>query len=330
MKALVLAAGFGTRLRPLTNQWPKPLCPFMGIPLLDLAAWQIRQSGLSDVAVNTHYLAPRISEHLQQSPVWQPLRLRLDHEPTIRGTGGPLFPLRDWIPDGGSLLIYNGDIIADSELTSIIQQHEQAQADATMILLADELPGKNPVLVDDQGLIVGFGETSRTDLSRHTFTGIHMVSRDFVRSIPADVPWSILETYQQRIAEGYCIRASVLPPSSFWHDLGTPQSLWQAHLDLGRRWGTSFDAHLGLRDIMTAYRQTKIVFDEKTHSFYRPAAFDPTSLNKLTMTESVALSHHCQINSEVNLDQCLVLDDVTKLEGAYSRCVISQNHCINF
>ena len=179
-KGFVPAAGLGTRLAPITDKIPKPLLPFFGPAVLDLALYKLTSAGLavSDIAVNTHHLAEKIKHHIENHPCFSVVLLSV--EQTILGTGGGLNALHDWIGDD-DLIIYNGDIISNIDLAELIDFHETRSSLATLAVLPTALPGKNPLFCHNEKLL-GIGERpSDKDITEHTFTGVHILSNTFLK-----------------------------------------------------------------------------------------------------------------------------------------------------
>ncbi len=228
MKALLLAAGLGTRLRPLTEVLPKPLCLFYGRPILDLVYEQIKRAGIHGIAINTHHLPQVINQHIQKHPrVYTPAP-HISFEPEILGTGGAITPLRAWLGQD-ELLICNGDVIADIDLKALVQQHRESGSDATMVLLDRHKKGTNPVAYEGSQ-IRAIGDQPVTATERHTlatFSGIHIVGPRLVRAIAPSGSPSIIEAYIRLLAEGARIQAFI--HRGFWEDLGTPQDYFAAH-----------------------------------------------------------------------------------------------------
>ena len=241
MKALLLAAGFGTRLRPFTEVRPKPLCPFFGIPFVDFAIRKIENSQLS-LAVNTHYHPEQVTTHLDN--VYSQAYFH-SHEPEIRGTGGAITPLRSWLEDD-DLLIYNGDIVSTIDLEAMGAFHRQGNHLATMALLKTPAAGKSPLVIDSDQ-VVDIGRAPKKTEEWSTFTGIHILSREFVDRIPETVPWSIIDTYREFLKEGRSIGAFI--HDGFWADLGTPEDLWQAHMDVIQWDWDGLNAELGIDEL---------------------------------------------------------------------------------
>jgi len=132
MKALVLAAGYGERLRPITDSIPKPLVEIGGRPLILYPLLLLRNAGIHDVAVNVHHLAHKIEAALGRGDALG-LAITYSPEPVLLGTGGPLLALRDYF-DHEPFLILNGDTIMDLDLLAMIAAHRKCGAIATMAL----------------------------------------------------------------------------------------------------------------------------------------------------------------------------------------------------
>ena len=132
MKALVLSAGYGERLRPLTDTTPKPLLDIGGRPLIHYPLLMLRQAGITEVAINLHHLARQVEEALGDGAALG-LRITYSYEPTLAGTGGPLAILRDYF-DGDRFVMLNCDTILDLDLAAVIEFHQRKGGLATFVL----------------------------------------------------------------------------------------------------------------------------------------------------------------------------------------------------
>jgi mannose-1-phosphate guanylyltransferase len=222
MKALLLAAGFGTRLKPLTEHIPKPLTLFMARPILDIVYDQITHAGIDQVAVNTHHLASAIALHTQQLALTkQPIHI--SHEREILGTGGSINPLRPWLA-GDDLLIFNGDIISSVDLKALSACYKSAKPMAAMVLIPHK-EGTTPVFAKmDQ--VVGIG-SGPSDAEPMTFAGIHILGQAFIERMPSKGFFSVIDTYQSLLEAGEPILA--FRHQGFWADLGVPRDYLEAH-----------------------------------------------------------------------------------------------------
>src|SRR3989339_2285463 len=147
MKAAVLAAGLGTRLRPLTDICPKPLLPVLNRPLLGLVLAQLEDAGCLQVAVNTHHLADQVHDFLRSEP-WGFL-LSVSREPEILGTGGGLRQLGEILREGPVLAI-NADILSDLDLDEVYRAH---QPGAVSTLVLHDCPAYNNVWVAGDAVV---------------------------------------------------------------------------------------------------------------------------------------------------------------------------------
>jgi mannose-1-phosphate guanylyltransferase len=225
LTAVVLAAGLGTRLRPLSYQVPKPLFPILNRPLLGLILTQLAAAGFNRVAINTHHRAAEIQRFLESQGPWS-LEVYLSYEAEILGTGGGLRNLADFLGES-SFLVINGDILTDLDFAMVYRRH-RPDALATMIL--HDYPRFNNVWLDQDGQVQAFGAPP-TGLRASTplaFTGIQIVSPMIFDLIQSGMFVSIIDTYRQAIAAGAKVTAEVRK-SFYWQDIGTPQDYLEIH-----------------------------------------------------------------------------------------------------
>ena len=147
---MILAAGLGTRLRPLTSYLPKPLLPVDGVPLLDRAATALTAVGATRIAVNAHHRADRIEVHLADRP--DSARFHLSLEPRILGTAGALHGARRFLAVADTIVVYNGDVLSDVDLVALLAAHHAGGGLATLALV--DWPEVNSVLLAPDGRIV--------------------------------------------------------------------------------------------------------------------------------------------------------------------------------
>jgi mannose-1-phosphate guanylyltransferase len=227
VKGVVLAAGLGTRLRPLTETRPKPLIPFAGTNPLELALLKFKQCGIRNIAINAHYLADSIESFVRKNPFDQDLYL--SREEKILGTGGCYNPLRQWLGNS-HLLVYNGDIISDMDLGALMATHEKTGALATMAMLPDVIPGENGFFCNPQGQLVGFGKEGPQGSAHRNFACVQILSPQFLDTLPDSGSFCIIQ-------KGYLPALERKDPlfsylhTGFWHDLRTPRFYLEAVRD---------------------------------------------------------------------------------------------------
>jgi mannose-1-phosphate guanylyltransferase len=224
MQVAILAAGLGTRLRPLTYTTPKALAPVLNRPLLGVLLDQVREAGALRVAVNTHHLADQVRHFLKAN---QPVGLEviIRHEPEILGTGGGLRSLAAALGDGPFLAV-NADILTDLDVAEIFQKHSE-EALATLVL-HDYLQYNN-VWLDQDGWVAGIGAPPQNNPGPAlAYTGVQIVSRRMVEWLPGAGPADLVAAWRTALARGERL-AAVVVSGHFWQDLGTPEAYLAAH-----------------------------------------------------------------------------------------------------
>ncbi len=223
MKAAILAAGLGTRLRPLTEHCPKALIPVLNQPLLGVLLSQLRAAGCTRVAVNTHHLAGRVREFLA-SQAWG-LEVAVSHEPEILGTGGGLRGLGELLGEE-TFLVINADILTDLDLATVFRLHQE-EALATLVL--HHRPPYNNVWIDETGAVVGIGAPpARPFRPPLAYTGIQVVSPRMLGRLGKNGYCDLVSVWREAISAGE-ILGSILATGHFWQDLGTAPAYLEVH-----------------------------------------------------------------------------------------------------
>ncbi|WP_455371181.1 nucleotidyltransferase family protein [Petrachloros mirabilis] len=231
MKAMILAAGMGTRLRPLTNTIPKPLLPIAGTPLIVWNLLLLKRHGFQDVIINLHHLGPMIEQALGNGSKYG-VRIHYSHEPVILGTGGGI---KQAEPDfsGEPVLVLNGDTLFELDLEALWNSHQERKAAATLVLRADPDAarwGLVEVGSDDRILrITGRGRTDSSPIKPRMFAGIHILQPRLLRDVPKGKESSIIDAYVAAIQRDEHVYGYDLP--GYWSDVGTPQRYAQAEHD---------------------------------------------------------------------------------------------------
>jgi len=236
VKAVVLCAGLGTRLRPFTSRWPKPAMPLLGQPLFRYGLQALAKAGVTHVGINTHHLPEVMAQVAGAECDRLGLPLTVVHEPVIQGTGGGIRSLRALVDDG-PFLVLNGDILFSIDLPPLVAAHVASGAAATMVLLPMPAGERYAAVELDPSRLVrriaGHGPGGPR-LSPWHFTGVHLLTPAVFDFMNASGPEDInREVYPRMLEGGLSIRGEVLAPSStYWSDLGTPSRYAAAHRDL--------------------------------------------------------------------------------------------------
>ncbi|MBM4123903.1 MAG: NDP-sugar synthase [Nitrospira sp.] len=232
MKAMILAAGLGTRLRPLTNHRPKPLLPIAGRPLIVWNLLLLRRHGITEVIVNLHHLGPLIEEALGDGAALG-LRLTYSYEPVILGTGGGIKQAEPFFC-GEPFLVLNSDTLLEIDLGAVMQFHHRQGGLATMVLRDDpEAARWGAVEVDaDQRVlrINGRGVADVGPSATRMFAGVHVMHPKLLRDVPAGRESSIIDAYIREIERGEAVFGFRM--TGYWSDVGTPQRYEEAQRDV--------------------------------------------------------------------------------------------------
>ena len=216
---MVLAAGLGTRLRPLTLEIPKPIAPVLGQPLCGYVIEFLRLHGATEFLLNLHH-GPDIIRKTIDS--WTKNRFPMEYafEPEILGTGGGIRNARKFLQTG-TFVAANSDVIARFPLDQAIAQHRKTKALATLVLFPDPARRYTPVRVREDGKISGFGAEAPPGATEGFFTGYQIAEPELLGKIPPVGPSCIVRhTYAPLIAAKAPIFAFMA--SGFFLDFGAP------------------------------------------------------------------------------------------------------------
>ncbi len=221
MKAMILAAGFGMRLRPLTETLPKPLLPIAGKPLIEWTLLLLRRHGVMEVMINLHHLGDQIEHRLGDGSRFG-MRLSYSREAAILGTGGGIKqaePFFEWDP----FIVLNGDTLLELDLGALVGFHRQQGALATMVVRQDpEVERWGAVEVGEEHRVLrinGRGLPRSEPVDRFMFAGVHVMHPRLLRNVPLGQEASIIDVYVSAIVNGDTI--SGYPMEGYWSDVGT-------------------------------------------------------------------------------------------------------------
>lgn len=217
MKAMILAAGFGTRLSPLTLTLPKAMMPVGNRPVIDRVIEYLKWNGVDEIIVNAHHFSNRIVSYLAGGERFG-LQIEVRVEPEILGTGGGLKNVEDFWGEE-PFIVMNSDILVDLDLSEALRAHRERQPLATLVL-HDCMPF-NMIKTDGNGRITEIGHEIGS--GRLAFTGIHVVSPELLGHIPAGVKYDIIGCYRSLIRSGRPVGGYV-SSGHYWRDMGTIES----------------------------------------------------------------------------------------------------------
>jgi NDP-sugar pyrophosphorylase family protein len=232
MKAILLAGGKGTRLRPLTIHTPKPIVPIFNRAFLHYQIDLLKQVPEIDEVILSLNYQPRRIEEMFGDGADLGIKIRYVVEPAPLGTAGAIKYAGDKLTE--SVVVFNGDVMTELDLAAVIRLHRERQARATIVLTPVENPSAYGLVeTDGQGNIQRFLEKPKPEeiTTNHINAGIYVLEPDTFDRIPNEVPWSIERSYFPSLIErGETFVAYVY--NGYWIDIGTPDKYMQVHRDI--------------------------------------------------------------------------------------------------
>ena len=233
MKAMVLAAGLGTRLRPLTDDRPKALVEVAGRTLLEITLTRLGDFGIRDVVINAHHFAEKIADYLDANKNFG-MHIEISHEDALLDTGGGLKKAAYFFRRAGDnepFILHNVDVISAIDLDRMVRFHNGHQALAT--LAVQDRKTSRYLLFDDESRLCGrrfekdgVAEITRPagNLASLAFCGINVISPRFLDLMSEQGPFSIIASYLRLAGKGEQI-VGFRADEYYWRDLGTPENV---------------------------------------------------------------------------------------------------------
>ena len=240
MKAMIFAAGLGTRLRPLTLDKPKALVEVNGMTMLEIAILKLKHAGVKDIVINLHQFSEKIKTFIKNRPDFD-VNIRFsDETDMLLDTGGGLKKAASWLIGDTPFFVYNVDIFTDLDLREMLQSHLRSKALATLAI--KQRPGSRFFLFDQDLRLRGWknlstGEeklaaSSSERLSPFAFSGVHLIEPDIFQLISEEGVFSIVDVYL-RMAREHIIRG-YLHQEDLWIDLGKPEKITEGEDLIGK------------------------------------------------------------------------------------------------
>lgn len=225
-KIFILAAGFGKRLKPLTDETPKPLIKIKDKTVLALVIEKFLDIGFieEDIVVNTHYLAEKVEYFMRKSYPG----VTISYEAQIRGTGGALFAAMRHF-EGSNILIHNSDVLCDEDMRRFLEHALDNRSIATMMLRKDDAAiNFGTIVLNSNGDVIDIaGKLGSNTKSNFMFTGIHFLNKKIWKYALEREFCSVWDSFYIPAIKGG-ERISSFISSAYWNDIGTPARLQEA------------------------------------------------------------------------------------------------------
>jgi NDP-sugar pyrophosphorylase family protein len=240
-QAFVLGAGLGTRLRPLTDDLPKPLVPIFQKPLITFAFDHLLAAGCENLVVNMHRLPERFADAFPES-LYRGRRILFLHEPEILGTGGGIKNAQRFL-GSESFVVYSGDILTDFDLAPLLEEHARAGNDVTLALRKTHYP---PTIALQAGRVVDIGGNYEA-AAKYDFANVSVWNPQIISRIPSGSSVSFIPTLVEAVKKGERIGGVVVNDGK-WFNIGSAieylgvhrmicEERWKpSHLDTTQEW----------------------------------------------------------------------------------------------
>ena len=297
MRAIILSAGYGTRLWPLTEDRTKPAIPILGKPLVGYVAEYIANYGFDDIVVNLHHRPESVRAALGDGSQFG-VKLHYVEEPVILGTSGALDNTREFF-ERETFLVVNGKIITDIDLHAALETHRNMNALATLVLLPNTKRERFSVVDTAQRRVTGFGgmpdNRCRTPLM---FTGIHILEPRIFEYIPRGVfSDSVTDVYPKAMANGETIAAHV--GTGAWRELSTLKRYVDISVEMLREKEEQYSAGKHCAISSTAEVSDSVLWDNVTVS-------SNARVQRCVLADGVRLSEGQEIENSVVVRRELV------------------------
>jgi NDP-sugar pyrophosphorylase family protein len=294
MNAIILAAGIGRRLRPITDEIPKALLPVIDRPIIDIVIDRLRKTGVEKIGINLFHHARIIADHLAGTA-----GIQVAIEKQLTDTGGPLLRFPRLLDEG--FIFHNCDIVADLNLPAVLRYHRRQRALATLVLTKN--PGTD--LVETyRGRVIDFHGKEKKEF--HTYAGIAVFSGAIRPYLPRHKrTFSIKEILRNAIRDRQLVLGFTI--NGYWRDIGSPRSYWQIH-----------------RDLMEGRAKVPGIRTIPSGRYVAPSS----RVESENIAGFCCIGGDCQIERNVYLQDTVILPGTRMRHGNYQSAIISNKYCI--
>lgn len=313
-KAMIMAAGVGSRLDPLTQEVPKPLVPIANRPVMDILFEKLVDIGVKDVVANTYYKAEKIIKRYKTNDLG--INFNYIHEKELSGTAGGVKKCQFFFNEGEDFLILSADGLSNADLKAGIESHKKSGAIATLGIKKielEEIPNFGVVVTDEDGFITGFQEKPAIKDAKSDCinTGIYIFNYKIFDYIPENTFYDFAKNvFPELLANG--IKINTFPVDEYWSDIGTIDQYIQSTRDLFNN--------------LFEIKHSDVINTDKGSYITGDSYISPSTLFLGYNT----IGKNCIIGKNVVLKDCIIWDDVEIKDNLILKnCIIASHSEIN-
>jgi len=316
LKAVILCAGFGKRLNPITNIIPKPLIPVLNIQLLEYSLYLLNYFKIKEVFINVFHL----SDSFYKINNYSNLKLKIIKEPFIKGTLGGVLNFKEDLKNEEDFLVINGDILFYFDLNKLIKEHYSKKNIASMVL-KENTSKHSPVFVDDFNRVVSIGSSLNQKHKEYMFTGVQVISKDFFKQVAETNTSSCLvkDFYIPNLNQNNYLSSYIISPQEFWYELGNLEQYDTCNLGILKKLyeENNFFYDTFIRDIL--FYQYGIKEDLSGIMRHSNTIVDRDVLIKAPVffSKNVKIEKNCTLGPNVIVDENIVIQANSVLENKY-------------
>lgn len=310
-KAMIMAAGVGSRLDPLTQEVPKPLVPIANRPIMDILLERLLEVSIKDVVANTHYKAEKIIERYKDNKM--DINFNYVHEKELSGTAGGVKKCQFFFDKGEDFLVLSADGLSNANLTAAIESHKKSGAIASLGIKKinlEEIPNFGVVVTNKKGFVTGFQEkpTIKEAKSDCINTGIYVFNYEIFDYIPENTFYDFAKNvFPDLLSKD--IKINTFPVEEYWSDIGTIDQYFESTQDLFKNKYT--------------INHSEIIKTENG-AYINEKSYISSSTNIIGYN---TIGKNCIIGKNVTLENCIIWDDVEiKNNISLKNCIIA-SHC---
>jgi len=313
-KAMIMAAGVGSRLDPLTQEVPKPLVPIANRPVMDVLFEMLVDIGVNDVVANTHYKGEKIIERYKTNDLG--INFSYVHEQDLSGTAGGVKKCQFFFDEGEDFLVLSADGLTNADLKAGIESHKKSGAIATLgikKIALEEIPHFGVVVTDEEGFITGFQEKPAIKDAKSDCinTGIYIFNYKIFDYIPENTFYDFAKNvFPELLSKG--IKINTFAVDEYWSDIGTLDQYRQSTIDLFNN--------------LYEIKHSEIVRGEKGSYITGKSYISPSAL----LFGFNTIGKNCIIGKNVVLKDCIIWDDVAIKDNlVLKNCIVASHSEIN-